>query len=144
MANKFNINRRKFISTGAALSLGIPLLGNASGTSSKPVRMQQPEIQPEWRNKQSGMAYRQLGNTGLMISEVVNGGDTVRLNNLRTTEIAMERGLNYLDMAPAYGRGECEESYGKTIFVSNSSLQQRIIMFKSAKKILPVTFTFLV
>ena len=126
MANKFNINRRKFISTGAALSLGIPLLGNASGTSSKPVRMQQPEIQPEWRNKQSGMAYRQLGNTGLMISEVVNGGDTVRLNNLRTTEIAMERGLNYLDMAPAYGRGECEESYGKII--DNSAKREKVFM----------------
>ena len=29
----------------------------------------------EWRNKQMGMAYRKLGRTGIMISEVVSGGD---------------------------------------------------------------------
>lgn len=125
MANNFNINRRKFISTGAALSLGIPFLGEAKAINT-PVPKPQPDIQPEWRNRQSGMAYRQLGNTGLMISEVVNGGDPVRLNNLRTTEIAMERGLNYLDMAPAYGRGECEESYGKII--DNSAKREKVFM----------------
>jgi aryl-alcohol dehydrogenase-like predicted oxidoreductase len=123
--NKFNINRRKFISTGAALSLGIPFLGKANATS-KPAPNLQPDIKPEWRNRQSGMAYRQLGNTGLMISEVVNGGDPVRLDNLRTTDIAMERGLNYLDMAPAYGRGECEESYGKII--DNNAKREKVFM----------------
>jgi uncharacterized protein (DUF1501 family) len=29
MTDNFNINRRKFISTGAALSLGIPLMGKS-------------------------------------------------------------------------------------------------------------------
>lgn len=125
MTNKLNINRRKFISTGAALSLGIPFLGKAKAINT-PVSKPQPDIQPEWRNKQAGMAYRQLGNTGLMISEVVNGGDPVRLNNLRTTEIAMERGLNYLDMAPAYGRGECEESYSKII--DNSAKREKVFL----------------
>ncbi len=100
MADNFNINRRRFISTGAALSLGIPLLGNAKAINTT-APVVQPDIKPEWRNRQAGMAYRRLGNTGLMISEIVNGGDPVRLGNLRTTEIAMERGLNYLDMAPA-------------------------------------------
>jgi aryl-alcohol dehydrogenase-like predicted oxidoreductase len=125
MTGKFNINRRKFISTGAALSFGIPLMGKAIPTAT-PASDLQPEVKPEWRNKQSGMAYRRLGNTGLMISEVVNGGDPVRLNNLRATEIAMERGLNYLDMAPAYGRGECEESYGKII--DNSGKREKVFM----------------
>jgi hypothetical protein len=78
MKDKFNINRRKFISVGAAFSLGIPLLGKAKVTNT-PVRELQADIKPEWRNKQAGMAYRRLGNTGLMISEVVNGGDPVRL-----------------------------------------------------------------
>jgi aryl-alcohol dehydrogenase-like predicted oxidoreductase len=125
MKKRFNINRRKFISTGAAFTLGIPLIGKAGATHS-PTQNLQPEVQPEWRNKQSGMAYRQLGNTGLMISEVVNGGDPVRLDNLRTTEIAMERGVNYLDMAPAYGRGECEESYSKII--DNSAKREKVFM----------------
>ncbi|MBW6533681.1 MAG: aldo/keto reductase [Mariniphaga sp.] len=125
MTDNFNINRRKFISTGAALSLGIPFLGKVKAINT-PAPNLPPNIQPEWRNKQAGMAYRQLGNTGLMISEVVNGGDPVRLNNLRTTEIAMERGLNYLDMAPAYGRGECEESYSKII--DNSAKREKVFM----------------
>ena len=125
MTNNFKINRRKFISTGAAVGLGIPLLGKVRNTNA-PVADFHPDVKPEWRNKQSGMAYRQLGNTGLMISEVVNGGDPVRQHNLRTTEIAMERGLNYLDMAPAYGGGECEKSYGKII--DNSARREKVFM----------------
>lgn len=118
MADNFNINRRKFLSTGAALGLGLPLLGKV-GTANPPKENLQPVFTPEWRNKQPGMAYRQLGNTGLMISEVVSGGDPVRPGNHHITEMAMERGLNYLDMAPAYGKGECEKSYGKIIDTSD-------------------------
>jgi aryl-alcohol dehydrogenase-like predicted oxidoreductase len=125
MTKKLNINRRKFISVSAALSLGIPMLGKARVTSTT-VGELQPEIKPEWRNRQAGMAYRQLGNTGLMISEVLNGGDPVRLNNLRTADIAMERGVNYLDMPPAYGRGECEISYSKII--DNSAKREKVFM----------------
>lgn len=125
MKDNLHINRRKFISTGAAFSLGIPFLGKVSATNKLAPELK-PLINPEWRNRQAGMAYRRLGNTGLMISEVVNGGDPVRLGNLRTTEIAMERGLNYLDMAPAYGRGECETSYGKII--DNSAKREKVFM----------------
>lgn len=71
--------------------------------------------QVEYRNRQSGMAYRQLGRTGFMISEVISGGDPVRLNNYKQIELAIDMGLNYLDMAPAYGRGECEQAYAKII-----------------------------
>ena len=125
MNDNFHINRRKFISMGATLSLGLSLLGKIKATETTAPGLQ-PDIKPEWRNKQPGMTYRQLGNTGLMISEVVNGGDPVRLDNLRTTEIAIERGVNYLDMAPAYGRGECEKSYGKII--DNSAKREKVFM----------------
>lgn len=125
MPDNLNINRRKFLSTGAALGLGIPLIGKAT-VAGNPAPPPLPAVKAEWRNRQSDMAYRQLGNTGLMISEVVNGGDPVRLDNLRATEIAMERGLNYLDMAPAYGRGECERSYGKII--DNSAKREKVFL----------------
>lgn len=81
---------------------------------------------PEWRNRQPGMAYRQLGRTGMMISEVVCGGDPVRLGNTRPVEIAIERGLNYLDMAAAYGNGECEIAYSKVI--DTSSKREKVFM----------------
>ena len=68
----------------------------------------------EWRNKQEGMAYRRLGRTGFMISEMVMGGsgplnkpDTVHLH-----EEAIERGVNYLDSASRYHRGQSEEAWG--------------------------------
>jgi hypothetical protein len=43
MKDNFNINRRKFISTGAALSLGIPLLGKVKANGI-PDRKLQPEL----------------------------------------------------------------------------------------------------
>ncbi len=65
------------------------------------------------------MAYRQLGRTGYMVSEVVNGGDPVNPTNLGPAELAIEMGLNYLDTAPAYGRGESEKGYGKLLRASS-------------------------
>ncbi len=38
----------------------------------------------------------------------------------------MERGLNYLDMAPAYGNGECEKGYAKII--DSSSKREKVFM----------------
>jgi aryl-alcohol dehydrogenase-like predicted oxidoreductase len=125
MTDSLNINRRKFLSTSAVFGLGIPFLGKAHVSGSEALGLKS-DIQSEWRNRQSGMVYRQLGNTGFMISEVVCGGDPVRLNNLRSTEMAIERGVNYLDMAPAYGRGECEESYGKII--DNSAKRENVFL----------------
>jgi aryl-alcohol dehydrogenase-like predicted oxidoreductase len=46
-----------------------------------------------------------------MVSEIVFGGDPVTPDNRRPVEMAIERGLNYLDTAPAYGRGKSEEGY---------------------------------
>ena len=69
----------------------------------------------EWRNKQSSMAYRRFGRSGLMISEIVSGGDPISSNNYQHLNLAIEMGLNYLDMAPAYGHGDCEIAYGKLL-----------------------------
>lgn len=114
-----SISRRNFISITSAATVGLGSLSvgamAADNDSAKKDTPPRKKVQPEWRNRQSDMAYRQLGDTGMMISEVVNGGDPVRLGNYRMVDAAMERGLNYLDMAPAYGRGECEQAYSKII-----------------------------
>ena len=47
------------------------------------------------------MSYRRLGRTNYMISEVICGGNTIAPDNFRHVEEAIERGLNYLDTAPA-------------------------------------------
>ncbi len=66
-----------------------------------PAALAKPAVVPEWRNRQAGMAYRQLGRTGLMTSEFISGGDPIRTPNYKHLDLALEMGLNYLDMAPA-------------------------------------------
>ncbi|MDX2149412.1 MAG: aldo/keto reductase [Bryobacteraceae bacterium] len=80
----------------------------------------------EYRNRQAGMAYRRLGRTGLMVSEVVCGGDPIVPENYEHLNGALERGLNYLDMAPAYHRGRTEEAYGK--FLGGSSRREKVFL----------------
>jgi aryl-alcohol dehydrogenase-like predicted oxidoreductase len=71
----------------------------------------------EWRNKQSGMSYRQLGRTGFMVSEVVMGGNTISPKNYDHVLAAIDMGLNYLDTAPAYGNGQSELGYAEVLKV---------------------------
>jgi aryl-alcohol dehydrogenase-like predicted oxidoreductase len=136
-SNNPGIKRRTFLKYGALASVGLsvgslkapgPVIRkNAPAASEKAFAL-------EWRNKQSTMAYRQLGRTGLMISEVVCGGDPIRNENYKHLELAMEMGLNYMDMAPAYGRGECETTYGKLL---NSSYKREKVYLATKISSLP-------
>ncbi len=124
-----NFNRRDFISVTSAASLGGMTTRKSLLTTRRSSGNQLfdfGEVAPEWRNRQDGMSYRMLGRTGMMISEIVSGGDPVKSDNLRPTEIAMERGLNYLDMAPAYNKGDTEIAYGKII--DSSSKREKVFM----------------
>jgi len=124
-----SFSRRNFLSIASAASAGIGAFSVSSLSAKEahhPPTRNLSEVKLEWRNKQPGMAYRQLGRTGMMISEVVSGGDPVRMGNTQQIELAMERGLNYLDMAPAYGRGECEEAY--STIIDSSSKREKVFM----------------
>ena len=69
----------------------------------------------EWRNRQSGMTYRKLGRTNFMVSEIVMGGNAISPTKWEHILAALDMGLNYLDTAPAYGRGASEAGYAKVI-----------------------------
>jgi aryl-alcohol dehydrogenase-like predicted oxidoreductase len=117
--NEFNsnraVNRRDFLqASAAALAVGA-LGGKANATT------------VEWRNQQSGMAYRRLGRTGMMISEIVSGGDPIKLDNYEHLNLALEKGLNYLDMAPSYNQGKCEEAYGK-LLAGSSAKREKVFL----------------
>ncbi|MFC2112171.1 aldo/keto reductase [Bacteroidota bacterium] len=119
MKKKGKITRRDFIYTGSVAAISAPIMANARIGVSNPIKESSSKIvEQEWRNRQPGMAYRQLGRTGMMISEIVNGGGPVKLDNLRPTEKAVEMGLNYLDTAPAYSDGESETAIGKLLSTS--------------------------
>ncbi|MBI3209468.1 MAG: aldo/keto reductase [Candidatus Solibacter usitatus] len=97
------MNRREFL----ALSFAAAIAGKAAAA---------PANEPgEWRNKQSGMAYRRLGRTGYMISEVVMGGNLISPTNYEHVLMALDHGLNYLDTAPAYGRLKSENGYAQVV-----------------------------
>lgn len=113
--------RRALLGAGAAaLAVG------SATTRANPAAA--TETRPdEWRNKQPGMAYRRLGRTGLMVSEVVSGGDPIDLANYRHLALAVEMGLNYFDMAPAYHRGDTERAYGK-LLAETPGLRDRVFL----------------
>lgn len=80
----------------------------------------------EWRNKQSGMSYRRLGRTGFMVSEFICGGNTIKPGGVDHVRLAVDMGLNYLDTAPAYGRGQSELGYAEVL--KGSSNRQRVFV----------------
>lgn len=90
----------------------------------------------EWRNKQPGMAYRRLGRTNLMISEIICGGDPISTSNYKHLSLALEMGLNYLDMAPAYGNGDCEIAYGR--FLANNGKRNDVFLQTKVSRYLNV------
>jgi aryl-alcohol dehydrogenase-like predicted oxidoreductase len=97
------MNRREFLTASMAAAL-------AAKADAAPAA-----APGEWRNRMSGMAYRRLGRTGFMISEMVMGGNTISPVNFEHVLLAMDQGLNYLDTAPAYGRQQSELGYAKVI-----------------------------
>lgn len=107
-------SRRDFLQSSVQTTVGLAIASTVSAQQTEnPATRIVGDV--EWRNKQPGMAYRRLGRTGLMISEVISGGDPISTDNYKHLDLALEMGLNYLDMAPAYGDGDCEIAYGKLL-----------------------------
>ncbi|MBL8229658.1 MAG: aldo/keto reductase [Bryobacterales bacterium] len=100
-------SRRDFLrlSTQTAIAAAIATKADATPADTK----------GEWRNKQSGMAYRKLGRTAFMISEMVMGGNLISPTNHDQVFYALDQGLNYLDTAPAYGNGQSELGYAQVL-----------------------------
>lgn len=97
------ITRREFTPSALAAAIAGKAAAAAPGTSG------------EWRNRQAGMAYRQLGRTGFMVSEMVMGGNTIAPSNYEHVLMALDMGLNYLDTAPAYGNTKSELGFAEVI-----------------------------
>ncbi len=111
-------SRRSFLKLGAAAT-GLAFLkaGTAQAASvptpkeaAAPVPA--PAATPEWRNRQPGMHYRQLGRTGLMISEICMGA-TFTEANYAWVKKAIDAGINYFDTAQRYAGGRSEKGVGQ-------------------------------
>ncbi len=66
------------------------------------------------------MQYREIGNTGIRVSEIAFGGggnaglmvSGTAEQQLVAIERALELGINYFDQAPDYGNGTSELNLG--------------------------------
>lgn len=114
------IGRREFLHKGSLAALSLPLINsyNPQIVENSYAESLQKE-KPEWRNKQDGMVYRQLGRTGFMVSELVYGTERNSPDNTRPVELAFEKGINYFDTAPAYNKGLAEATLAKVFNTSS-------------------------
>jgi len=121
------LGRREFLQKGSLAAISIPFLaGKGANIPDNYSAEKAQQVKPEWRNKQEGMVYRQLGRTGFMVSELVFGTERITPENVRPLEVAFERGINYFDTAPQYGKGAAESSLGKAF--SNPSKRDKIFI----------------
>src|SRR5438445_12341551 len=70
--------------------------------------------------ERGGMNYRQMGRTGLNVSELclgcmTFGNEADEALSLRMIDRALDSGINFLDSANVYSRGRSEEIVGKAL-----------------------------
>lgn len=104
-----SMDRRQFGQLAAAGLASLAGFASAQGSPEKA-----PKGLPGANRKKKGnLFYRPLGATGLWISELALGGSPSPPPNIFSA--ALERGVNYCDTSPRYGRGKGEQDIGKII-----------------------------
>jgi aryl-alcohol dehydrogenase-like predicted oxidoreductase len=76
------------------------------------VETKAPVFRPEWRGSQV-RAYRRLGRTGAMVSDISLGSTNIR--SVEVARLALDRGITYFDTAPDYARAGSEHILGEAM-----------------------------
>ncbi len=109
------MNSRRNFMKGIALAVAAVSTGKLKAEAGNPARTKRNIREMEWRNRQEGMEYRRLGDTGLMVSAMVIGGGRLSPTNYQFVKSALDRGVNYVDTAWYYGNGESEKGVGELL-----------------------------
>lgn len=96
--------RRSFIKTGALTGASALLPGTAAA-SSTPSSARPAEVR----------SYGRLGRTELQVSDISFGSSRLRSGEEHLVEHAMAAGINYIDTAESYTRGQSETVLGNAI-----------------------------
>ncbi len=108
------ISRRSFLQKSSMAALTVPVMNLKMTSTDQYLNPGQlSTVKPEWRNRKEGMVYRQLGRTGLMVSELAFGTERNNPDNPGPVELAFEKGINYFDTAPSYNKGLAEATLAK-------------------------------
>lgn len=124
---------RNSLAGGAAIAITPALISKETGERSRFTNDFRSKREDEWRNRVESMHYRRFGNTGLMLSELVMG--TFGRNKILVAREAIERGVNYFDVAQRYARGRNEEAIGE--IVSEAGMRDRIFISTKISAYLP-------
>lgn len=104
MSEKKQMNRRHFLKNSMTGVLGAGILSSTDA------------LHPENRQQEKELKireYRILGRTGFKVSDI--GIGTSFLTNPKVLELALDMGLNYIDTAEHYSRGESERTIGQVL-----------------------------
>ena len=134
MTDKQLFNRRRFLKTSVAGAMGTGMLS----------RFDHHRIEQESRNAESKIEeYRTLGRTGFKVSDIGYGAGL--LTNANVFEVALDRGINYIDTAEHYSGGGSESAVGealkkrdrKSLFLTTklNLLDELSILIKTLKNI---------
>ncbi len=104
MKKSKGINRRDFLKNSAFGIVGAGIAG--TGT-----RLIANEIDPHLPSPLKIKAYKKLGRTDFKASDISLGGVT----NMEVITAMLDAGVNYIDTAESYARGNSEISMGKAI-----------------------------
>jgi len=97
------ISRRKFIRSSASAAVGLGLISGGELFGQDSVEPSGPKIKE----------YRTLGRTGFKVSDI--GFGTGNLSNANVLETALDMGINYIDTAEHYIRGNSERTIGEVL-----------------------------
>ena len=101
-------NRRDILKWGSAAGIAGGIL-SSNALASVPKASKTPKTLPEVKK------YKTLGRTGLKISDISFGSSQLRSGQEDLVRHAMDRGINYLDSAHSYSRGQSETVIGNAI-----------------------------
>ncbi len=100
MTDKRSIDRRQFLKRAVAAGVSSSLPSTAAGREPK-------------STGNTVQAYRELGRTGLEISDISFGTSRLRPGQEDLIHHALDRGINYFDSAYGYGGGASETVLGE-------------------------------
>jgi len=108
MAEGKELNRRDFLKTA---SVGAIAAGAAATASAQDAKLEHRNEQPDQ------MRYTRLGRTNMNVSVIGYGAMFISTdqNNARIIDMALERGVNYVDTAWAYTKQQSETEIGKLL-----------------------------
>lgn len=113
--------RRRFLQStalsGAAGLLPMATQADAGGGATPTVRPAVPSGSPGTPAAQVGgvQRYPTLGRTGLTISDISFGSSRLRTGEERLVHHALDKGVNYIDTAESYTRGQSETVIGNAL-----------------------------